>query len=278
MSVPSRPYELDEASLALPCELKDKTNHLFTISDQGPSPFNLVVSRHEVPTEESLFEVADRISAELKKALPKFQLKRREECALDGQPAIELFYAWVQKGTVLQQRQTITLVKAWHQADEDPRPQALMISATCANGFTPQWNAMYEQVLASVQIRRPWVISEEPPQSSIEEDLSPVSPGAPGYVFALRQSVLRVFAGPEQATAEISVQEAGTWKFYDTHGQPMETALTGDGYELRIGAASSARGPLHYRLALVDQVLGVLTSLPEVTTHLAQWGQEGAGA
>jgi len=47
-------YHTNELSFDLPEAIKDKTHHIFSLTDAGPSPFNLVISRHPIGDEETL--------------------------------------------------------------------------------------------------------------------------------------------------------------------------------------------------------------------------------
>ena len=87
-------YHANHATFELPAQLKDKTMHMFTLRDDGPSEFNVVVSHADVKPEESLDQFGDRLAQELTRALPRFQLKAMTERLVDGAPALELAYSW----------------------------------------------------------------------------------------------------------------------------------------------------------------------------------------
>lgn len=288
--LPVRPYELDEASLELPQILKDKTVHVFALNDDGPNEFNLVVSRAEAQTDDTLDEFAERLSAELKKALPKFQLKRRQEATVDGSPAVELFYQWSNNGIAMQQRQTITLVQAAHA----PVPQALMVAGTCMHAFTEHWHGVYDRALASMKVRRPW-----PPVAIGEaaNDEGPSAEAEPPLVlmpcaFALsRNHTLHVFASLEEIPAHVGALEVeeGLWKFYDQDGHPAEVLWQQPNrrgllraepgrFLLRRAGADHALAPLGSRLATIERVQGLMNSLAELQNHLEAAASERVNA
>ena len=277
--LPVRPYELDEATLELPQIFKDKTVHVFALNDDGPNEFNLVVSRAEAQAGDTLDEFAERLSAELKKALPKFQLKRRQEASVDSAPAVELFYQWSNNGIAMQQRQTITLVQAAHA----PVPQALMVAGTCMNAFTEHWHGVYDRVLASVKVRRPW------PPVAVSEAANDEGPSAaePPVIlmpcaFALsRNHTLHVFGSLEEIPAQVDALEVedGVWKFYDQDGHPAEVLWQQPNrrgllraepgrFLLRRAEAEHTLAPLRSRLATIERVQGLMHSLPELQSHL----------
>ncbi|MFP5394252.1 MAG: DcrB-related protein, partial [Gammaproteobacteria bacterium] len=144
-------YHANHATFELPAQLKDKTMHMFTLKDDGPSEFSVVVSHADTQPEEQLEEFGDRLVKELTRALPKFQLRAMKERSIDGSPAVELAYSWRNEGHFMHQRQAMTLVQG-------PRPgstQALMIAATCLEAFSDEWNAAFDGILDSMKLRRP---------------------------------------------------------------------------------------------------------------------------
>jgi hypothetical protein len=67
-------YHANHATFELPAQLKDKTMHMFTLRDDGPSEFNVVVSHADVKPEEQLDQFGERLTKELTRVLPRFQL------------------------------------------------------------------------------------------------------------------------------------------------------------------------------------------------------------
>ena len=55
-------YHANHATFELPAQLKDKTMHMFTLRDDGPSEFNVVVSHADVKPEERLDQFGERLT------------------------------------------------------------------------------------------------------------------------------------------------------------------------------------------------------------------------
>jgi hypothetical protein len=280
----TRTHELNELSFELPVALNDKTVHVFALTDDGPNEFNLVISRAKVGIDDTLEEFADRLTAELKRALPKFQLKRRQEARIDNSPAIELFYSWSNQGVQMQQRQTVTLV----QSAIAEEPEALMVAATCAEVFNDHWHATYDGMLATMKLRRPWPPTTLPTHSS---DGNADVGALPRFGFALsRDGTLHVTAvvGELSALAGSEPSVVRLWKFYRHDGQALDVLWN----SLDHGAAhvppdrgvphayrlsvSEKLGPLRHRLATIERVVGELQDLEAVDAHLKQWERNPA--
>ena len=76
------PYHTNHATFELPAQLKDKTMHMFTLADEGPSEFSVVMSHADAQGDDSLVNFADRLVAELGNSLPDFRRKRRLSAVL----------------------------------------------------------------------------------------------------------------------------------------------------------------------------------------------------
>jgi hypothetical protein len=66
---PPERFHTNELSFVRPPTLKDKTFHVFTLTDIGPSPFSLVVGRSQVESGTDLETMAQQLLGELKKSL-----------------------------------------------------------------------------------------------------------------------------------------------------------------------------------------------------------------
>jgi hypothetical protein len=66
---PHERFQTNELSFVRPESFKDKTFHIFTLTDLGPSPFSLVISRSVVAADTDLETVAQQLLAELEKTL-----------------------------------------------------------------------------------------------------------------------------------------------------------------------------------------------------------------
>ncbi|MFB9240539.1 DcrB-related protein [Massilia antarctica] len=202
-------YRTNHATFEMPAQLKDKTMHMFTLSDNGPSEFCVVISHADAQAEDTLANFAERLLAELGKALPDFQLDDSGERAIDGTPAIELAYRWRNDSNFMHQRQVIVLLPG---AGEGGR-QAMMIAATCFQAFSTEWRAAFEGMLGSVKLRH---------NAPVGSDSATMA--AP-TVFALsdRRRTLQAFASAEEACRKVDAREVeqDAWTFYDAAGTPL---------------------------------------------------------
>jgi hypothetical protein len=256
---------MDEATLALPTALKDKTLHVFSLTDDGPSEFSLVVGRGDAGKGGSLQDFAHRLIGELRKSLPRFDLEVQktnrigDACEGKGVDAIELSYGWHNNMVPMRQRQTLTLVEG-HAG----QVQALMITATCTQSFDPKWHQVYDQVIRETRVHQPW-----PPRQAARA----VEDNTPGAFALSSQKLLRVFSSVEVMAEAIDRHEAlgGLWKFYDGEGQPLRCSAgpkSGAPVTFASAGPDSGAGPLLDRFALVDKIQGVETDAKVIKTHL----------
>ena len=68
-SIPLERFHLNELSFIRPAELKDKTLHMLTLNEDGPSPFSFVIARSALSSEDSIDIVAARIISEYEKVM-----------------------------------------------------------------------------------------------------------------------------------------------------------------------------------------------------------------
>jgi hypothetical protein len=224
-------YTMHDASFALPEQLKDKTMHLFTLNDNGPSDFTLVVSRAGLGKDDTLQTFSDRIVRELAKTMPRFELKERREVVVDGQPAVEIRYSWRSEGVFLQQRQTIVLTLA----DGPAERQAMSIIGTCPKTFTDAWAHDYEQIIASFRLRRPpspetlalapaaEILSPPPVPEETATDVAIVfafDPGT-GTLYVLKDETAAIDAFQARDVQERNIA------FFAANGRPLRVLFVG---------------------------------------------------
>jgi hypothetical protein len=209
-------YRTNSATFELPCKLKDRTMHIFTLNDDGPSDFSMVISHADFQPDEKLTDFADRLISEMSKALPKFELEGKAERMLDGSPAVELAYNWRNDGHFMHQRQVIVVVPG----PTRDSTRAMLIAATCLRPFNEEWNATFDQAVASMRLRKAGRAT-----TAVDPTDAVAVPVQPGYVFALseRRRVLRVFANPEEACGNTDAREVEqqAWAFFDVHGHGL---------------------------------------------------------
>jgi hypothetical protein len=211
-------YHANHATFELPAQLKDKTMHMFTLRDDGPSEFNVVVSHADVKPEEQLDQFGDRLAKELTRALPRFQLKAMTERTVDGTPALELAYSWRNEAAYMHQRQIITLV----QGSKPGTTEALLIAATCLREFSDEWNTAFDAIVDSIKLRRPLAPAQQAPAGAP----APASP----TVFALSEprKTLHVFADRHEAGSKLSARDVNEdhWEFYDADGTRLRANVS----------------------------------------------------
>jgi len=270
-------YHANHATFALPAQLKDKTMHMFTLRDDGPSEFNVVVSHADVTPGERLEEFGDRLTKELTRALPRFQLKAQSGRQVDGTPALELAYSWRNEAGFMHQRQIIVLV-------EGAKPgtvEAMLIAATCLSPFSDEWNAAFDGIVDSIKLRRPLAQGGGSGVAGVMP-----APALP-TVFALSEArkMLHVFADKDEATGTLTARDVDQdgWEFYDASGTRLRADVTRAGGGLSLlrpaGAVTLERtaepqGPaLGERLHLAQYIQASSSSVPfysltEVRAHL----------
>ncbi len=153
-------YLLNEASFDLPDVLKDRTVHQFVINDKGPNEFTFVISRAEDITQTSLLEFVEYLETQLRKTLPKFQLREKRQHLLPNAVALELNYTWKNGSDWMHQRQVAVLVHG-----PDQHAKALLFTGTCVKEFTAHWNQVYEDMLNSLQLSVPYIPNSIPNSS-----------------------------------------------------------------------------------------------------------------
>lgn len=217
MTMETTHYDAHHATFELPVQLRDRTMHMFVLKEDGPSDFSFVVSHADTQGEEDLAEFGDRLIKEMSRALPKFLLRGMQERRLDGSPAIELTYSWRNNGVFMHQRQVVVLV----QGSTPGSKQAMLMAGTCPNGFSEEWLQAFDNILASVKLRRPLDAQAQLP--------NPQKPDLP-YVFALneRRRLLHAFPDRESACRRTDAREVerGAWEFFDALGQPLQPRFT----------------------------------------------------
>ncbi|QYF95825.1 DcrB-related protein [Massilia sp. PAMC28688] len=238
-------YHANYATFELPERLLDKSVHMFTLNDHGPSDFNIVISQAETQAGEQLEEFGSRLVAELGRSLPRFELRSMTNRLLGGSPAVELVYSWRKDGNFMHQRQVITLT---HGAGEDS-VQAILIAATCLKPFTDEWNCMFDQMLASFTLRRPLAGAVPMPIAAPAPVEHPPITNPSGlplvFTYSERRRMLVVHPDQEHACRKTDAREVeqDAWEFYDADGEPLTASFA-------ISNASTLWGkPSEYQLA-----------------------------
>lgn len=138
----------NELSFEKPAGLHDRTHHILAVAPDGPSPLTIVISRHPIDRAETLAGVADRVLAELARALDDFTLLSRGSATVADQDAVVLQFRWRQGADVLFQKQA-----AFFLDDEPSGRQLVQIAATAGEAATAAQVAMLDTVLATLRLR-----------------------------------------------------------------------------------------------------------------------------
>ncbi|NHZ66860.1 DcrB-related protein [Massilia genomosp. 1] len=265
-------YHANHATFEMPTQLKDKSMHMFTLNDSGPSDFSVVVSHAEVLDGETLIAFSKRMTQEMSNALPRFTLSLSKERRLDDAPAWELAYSWPSGDHYMYQRQVMTLVEGAHGGTV----QAMLIAATCLAPFSASWNATFDGILESTRLRRK--LAQPADLATSAEALSTI------FVLSERRRTLHAFVDMNEACRKIDPREVqqDAWAFFSASGSPLHARLldpTDDkpgrkSYVLDVRADSSAprlHDCLHMAALLVTSSPALpFTSIADVRAHLVQ--------
>lgn len=150
---PPERFLTNELSFIRPVGFKDKTFHVFTLTDIGPSPLSVVVGRSVVEGDADLETVAQQLLKELGKSLSHLQwVEPLFPTQIAGVDARQVEFKWRQQGQPVHQLQVIFL----HQ-DEQQQPLLMQITATSngTKGMTPEERAAFFSIIDTLELRRP---------------------------------------------------------------------------------------------------------------------------
>jgi hypothetical protein len=143
-------YRFNEASVALPAELVDKSLQTFTLAD-GKQGFNIVISRVELQGGEILQQLCKRLLDEWESKLPKFMLVDRQAMTIDGEAAEYFDCRWKANGIAINQWQVVTLAP---RPDKCGALNGLIITGTCQKNFAPPYTEIFEKFIANLHWRQ----------------------------------------------------------------------------------------------------------------------------
>lgn len=155
----------NEFSFVRASDLKDKTFHVFTLTDIGPSPFSLVVGRSPVHSEDDLETVAQQLLGELKKSLSHVQwIQPVSPTQVAGVDARCVEFRWRQQGQLVHQVQVMFM-----HHDEHNRPLLVQLTGTSNHpkGMTPEERGAFDAVVQSLELRS-LPVQDEAPQKPNE--------------------------------------------------------------------------------------------------------------
>jgi len=137
-------FQANEFLANLPDALKDKTINMFTLTDEGPSEFSLVVSRDRWKNDD-LDVYVDRQIAGLSPRMPLFKVTKRERLVVDKHPALLMDCTWQSPQGKLFQRQVTVYFK--------PTSHMLLITGSSKDPIKPKWEALFNEFIASFRMR-----------------------------------------------------------------------------------------------------------------------------
>jgi hypothetical protein len=241
-------YRFNEASVTLPAELIDRSLQTFVLAD-GKQSFNVVISRVDLESKETLEHLCERLLKEWQSKLPRFKVVERKSMTVDGEEAEYFDCRWSANNVIIHQRQIVTLAP---NPDGSEPLNGLIITGTCHTLFSPPYTEIFEQLLLSLRWREP-----------------EGKANLPDYYFALSRAdlKLRVFASAEELCSQINPFEVENelWRFYDGDGAPMKARWLEHNrktdysrepgrYELIGGGSWSELAPLQSRLDTMEGV------------------------
>ena len=262
-------YEMNDAAIDLPANFTDKTMHLFTVDAPGSSSFTFVVSRAPMEKDDTVDTFVTRLVSEMRKTLPRFELKHLGVREVDGETAREVDYQWVSEGSPLHQRQTVVMSPV-------PGEQRMAISfiGTCPKSFSAEKRKEYDGLIDSVVLKRP---------DGGDFMSTPVGSDAAGFVFVLHEATQTLYVLTNVAelmrhdVAEMSEGVA----FFGASGAPLmlraapqgqQAWRAADGRQFALWTTDPKTAPsLHERLAGVKSVKWTagMQSVAAVRSYLA---------
>ncbi|MEN5028655.1 DcrB-related protein [Pseudomonas sp. Ps21-P2] len=150
---PHERFQTNELSFVRPESFKDKTFHVFTLTDLGPSPFSLVIGRSVVAADTDLETVAQQLLAELNKTLAHLEwVEPLFPTEVAGVDARQVEFRWRQQGQPVHQLQLIFLHR-----DEHEQPLLMQITGTSNHpgGMTPAEREAFVSIVETLELRMP---------------------------------------------------------------------------------------------------------------------------
>lgn len=139
----------NELTFDLPEPLIDVTHHIFSLTEEGPSEFTIVINHHTPDQDETLHSYGCRLTAEMEKNLPQYRLHASGQRKVAEQDALWLIYSWVQNDQFLQQAQV-----SFFLDNDSGNRHVVQITATALGTFTDEWKQRFEAFLATVKKRQ----------------------------------------------------------------------------------------------------------------------------
>lgn len=158
---PPERFQTNELSFVRPPGFKDKTFHVFTLTDIGPSPLSVVIGRTPVAPYQGLEDMAQQLLNDLKKGLSHLEwIEPLCPAQVAGTDARRVEFKWRQQGQPVHQLQLLFI----HQ-DEHQQPLLIQVTGTSnePSGMTSQERAAFYSVVETIELRHPLAEDELEP-------------------------------------------------------------------------------------------------------------------
>lgn len=138
----------NELIFDLPAPLIDVTTHIYGLSEDGPSEFNIVINRCSIEKDETLESYGSKLLEDMKNTIPKFHFLSQGNMEIANQNAIWFIYTMVHEG----KRYYQTNVNFLHEKAPGVH-QVIQVAATSAGKFTDDRKKKFEDLLDSIKFR-----------------------------------------------------------------------------------------------------------------------------
>lgn len=148
---PPERYHTNELSFVRPQGFKDKTFHVFTLTDIGPSPLSVVIGRTPIEADQGLEAMAQQLLEDLKKGLSHLEwIEPLCPAQVAGVEARRVEFKWRQQGQPVHQLQLLFL----HE-DEHQQPILLQVTGTsnATSGMTEQERTAFYSLVDTLELR-----------------------------------------------------------------------------------------------------------------------------
>ncbi|WP_122521214.1 DcrB-related protein [Pseudomonas viridiflava] len=148
--IPER-FQTNELSFIRPAGFKDKTFHVFTLTDIEPSPSSVVIGRTPVEGDADLETMSQMLFGDLKKALSHLEwVEALCPAEVAGIEARRVEFKWRQQGLPVHQLQLIFL----HQDEQgDPLLMQITVTSNHPGGMTPRERSAFYSVIETLELR-----------------------------------------------------------------------------------------------------------------------------
>jgi hypothetical protein len=140
-------FYFNEGEMDVPQKWEDKTVNGFSFPAGSKRPSaSFAITRDPLRPDHSLAAYVDKQLVDMAKACPRFELLRRDDLTLDGEPAVQVAFTWrTPDGIIVQQEQTILRL---------PTQIFLTMTATAPRDKFKEHLATFRSFVQSFRLRR----------------------------------------------------------------------------------------------------------------------------